>query len=549
MRRLSQIERFLEQPSGWWLVLCGLCILLLLPLAWTGFPPILDYPNHLARLFILAEAGRDPVLARMWQPHWAIIPDLGIDLVIPPLIRIIGPFAAGKLMLAGALLAPLFGALLFSRAAFKTRLYWPMTAGLMAYNIVFVLGFINYLLSVGAALAAAGCWLRLREQELFVRVIAGAASACALFFVHLFGVAFFGLLVCAAELGDLLARHRRAQLTPCRVAAAGALISLSFAGPLVLFLLGPRSPHAVAYDWSLAAKLFYFSSPFLAYRPLPGLLAALAFIGATVLLIGRGKASLAPGIRGTALTLLLAYACLPFALAGGTFVDTRIPLLLALSLSAGVRPPAGRSWPCRTVAAALVLAFAVSWSSVARVWAAPNAEAAELRTSIAPVPAGNRVLVAMPRVDRSNPYWRHASPHVLALGILRIDYQLPALLAIDRRAFWPFLFSDPSQHPIRVRAPYDALAVAQGAPPDLPSLLAERSLDPHWPAPFLKNWPATYDYLLVIDAAAVRGLAHFLPQQLELVNCSRFAALFRVRRPAQAAPPSAHHPVSCPRDR
>jgi hypothetical protein len=40
-------------------MLAALCLLLPAPLLLADVPPILDYPNHPARLFILAQAGQD----------------------------------------------------------------------------------------------------------------------------------------------------------------------------------------------------------------------------------------------------------------------------------------------------------------------------------------------------------------------------------------------------------------------------------------------------------------------------------------------------------
>jgi len=55
----------------------GVVLVLLAPLTMTDVPPLMDYPNHLARLYALAFIGSDPILARFYQPHWAIIPNLG----------------------------------------------------------------------------------------------------------------------------------------------------------------------------------------------------------------------------------------------------------------------------------------------------------------------------------------------------------------------------------------------------------------------------------------------------------------------------------------
>jgi hypothetical protein len=50
--------------------------------------------------------------------------------------------------------------------------------------------------------------------------------------------------------------------------------------------------------------------------------------------------------------------------------------------------------------------------------------------------------------------WTHiASPTHLSDGTV-IDTHLPALLVIEHRAWWPYLFDNLSQQPIRKREPY-----------------------------------------------------------------------------------------------
>ena len=61
---------------------------LVAPLLITDVPPLLDYPNHLARFVLLAAGADDPTLGPIFTPHWAIIPNLATDLIAPPLLRL-----------------------------------------------------------------------------------------------------------------------------------------------------------------------------------------------------------------------------------------------------------------------------------------------------------------------------------------------------------------------------------------------------------------------------------------------------------------------------
>ncbi len=141
------------------LAIAALCVAVLLagPLLLVDVPPLLDYPNHLARIFLLAKGAADPLLAPIFQPHWAIIPNLAIDIVGPPLARVLPIHVAGRLMLATLLLLPVVGAVAYHRAVFGVRSLWPFAAALVACNGAFLLlGFLNFVAGAGAS----PCWWR-----------------------------------------------------------------------------------------------------------------------------------------------------------------------------------------------------------------------------------------------------------------------------------------------------------------------------------------------------------------------------------------------------
>ena len=79
-----------------------LCLVLLAPLALIDVPPLLDYPNHLARATVLAFGDDDPILSRIYAEHWAVIPNLGTDLVLPPLLHVLPIHLAGRIIDTGA---------------------------------------------------------------------------------------------------------------------------------------------------------------------------------------------------------------------------------------------------------------------------------------------------------------------------------------------------------------------------------------------------------------------------------------------------------------
>ena len=62
---IERVAALLATRAAWWSVLAGTCALLLVPLFLVDVPPQLDYPNHLARMLVLASGAHDPILSTM----------------------------------------------------------------------------------------------------------------------------------------------------------------------------------------------------------------------------------------------------------------------------------------------------------------------------------------------------------------------------------------------------------------------------------------------------------------------------------------------------
>ena len=116
----SPTEDTISRRGAWWVVLALLSAVLLAPLLIADVPPVLDYPNHLARFVLLAAGPDDPVLGRMFTPSWSIIPDLAIDVIGPPLLHVLPVHVAGRCLLGGILLLNLAGVLALHRADRKS---------------------------------------------------------------------------------------------------------------------------------------------------------------------------------------------------------------------------------------------------------------------------------------------------------------------------------------------------------------------------------------------------------------------------------------------
>src|ERR1700681_2421131 len=84
-----------------WVVLPIFAAMLVLPVWIVAFPPMLDYPNHLARSFVLAHLN-DPAFTftRFYRADWGAYPYLGMDASLAVLVRLFPIETAGRVFLS-----------------------------------------------------------------------------------------------------------------------------------------------------------------------------------------------------------------------------------------------------------------------------------------------------------------------------------------------------------------------------------------------------------------------------------------------------------------
>lgn len=220
---------------------------LLVPLLIADVPPLLDYPNHLARLVLLAAGPDDPVVGPIFSPAWSVISNLAIDVIGPPLLRVLSVHVAGRCLLGFALLLNLLGVIALHRAYFQRRSFWPLASGLVAYNYTFLFGFLNWQIGSGLAMLSAAAWIRWRERFPITTVVGSAIAAIVLFFCHLMGMVFFLALIGSAEATAARTVFRRlASLVPA-VAGPGMLSTVTNRRALASRLRSRAS--AIATTW------------------------------------------------------------------------------------------------------------------------------------------------------------------------------------------------------------------------------------------------------------------------------------------------------------
>src|SRR5229473_3208310 len=169
--------------------------------------PLFDYPNHLARMHILADLARSPDLQRFYAIVWRPVPDLAMDAITPTLAHVMPLVWAGKAFVLLTLFLLVGGVAALHRTLFGVWSAWPCLAFLLLYSRILLWGFLNYLFGLGLGLCATALWIALRHQSPALRLAVGALAALALFFAHLLAFGLYGVMVMGYEAGQLLRRR------------------------------------------------------------------------------------------------------------------------------------------------------------------------------------------------------------------------------------------------------------------------------------------------------------------------------------------------------
>ncbi len=89
----ASVDALNAHPAAGHLGFLLLLVLSLGPVFAVDIPAMVDYPNHLARMYVLSRAGT-AAASSFYQVTWGFYPNLAMDLIVPPLARFISVDAA-----------------------------------------------------------------------------------------------------------------------------------------------------------------------------------------------------------------------------------------------------------------------------------------------------------------------------------------------------------------------------------------------------------------------------------------------------------------------
>jgi hypothetical protein len=420
-------------------VLMMIAMAILLPIWRVAFPPLLDYPNHLARAFVLRHL-HDPAytFSSYYASDWGLYPYLGMDGSMFVLDRFFPIETAGRVFLSLCALMFPAAAWFFLREAHPGEDWTAAWALLAAYNVFFLEGFLNFDLGLAVGMIAFGFWLRWMRLGEARRWAAALIPVTALYFTHLLA---FGLVGATLTIYALLSRRSFRQI---------ALSWLLFVPGALAYLhssrvgLGPQNIVYQGWDDKIDAltRIMHGYAPTLDWI-------TLAAVPVFFLLAWWRNRSFKwdwPW-AGTALFLFGAFWAIPWAYGQGSDLDIRVLPLLFVTIFAVARiGPRGR-----LLAALPLLLFAARTVTITRHWVAEQPELAGLAASFDLTPRDALVLPIV-RGDQ-DPSDRPFS-HFWAYGVIR------------RGWFSPYLFDYPGETPMRIT--YDSYTDDNFWDPDYP---------------------------------------------------------------------------------
>jgi hypothetical protein len=458
--------------------------LVTVPLFSTALPPLVDYPNHLARMHLLTEGGN-----AFYAVHWAPLPNLAQDLIVPPLAQLMPLELASKLFLVMIFGVITAGAIWLSRVASNDWHMWPLLTFLLLYNRSFLWGFVNYLFGIGAALCGIALWLAVEKKGWRIRVFASSLLALACYFSHIAALGFYTLVILGLEGAPVAAelRLRDWRALGRRIAIAGS----QFVVPVLLLISSGQgaAQGPISYA-SFLRKADLLFSVFDNYDRVFDITCFALFIGLILWLAVTGRLRMHPRLAGAAAIVFTVYLLLPSQMFGGSAADHRLPAALFLLLIASSVP----RFPSRrlptTVGILAAAMFFIRLAMIERIWLQADRLYSADFSGIDMLRPGAKLAVAYP-------------PSAVNFAPIP-EIHFAALAVARREVFVPTLFALPTQQPVALRPPYVALAKATQPEPLWSAFAGDNSSE-------LASLPAAfwqYDFIAFTDNRSVHVFPH-----------------------------------------
>ena len=324
------------------LVILLLALLSTVPLLSPSIPPLTDLLGHIGRYRVQLDLASDPVLQRYYGFEWALIGNLGVDLLVQGIAPLIGLEPAVKLIVIAIVALTTSGFLLLSHQVHGRIGVAAFFALPLAYSFPFQFGFVNYCLSMALAFLAFALWIRLGASgQIRFRLLLFVPISFIIWLAHISGWGAFGLFAFA---GDYV-RLRQTGKAHLRAIAGSILNCLPLALPIVMMALlsrvGTEGGTGYWFEWETKYQWFTMALSE-QWQPFDIIsVTILLFMIALTVILSDLKFNNVLGLA--TLLLFIAFLIMPRVLIGSAYADMRLaPFVLAMALLAiDMRHPSG----------------------------------------------------------------------------------------------------------------------------------------------------------------------------------------------------------------
>lgn len=514
------------------------------------FPPILDYANHYARIWLLSGGIGEQPFPEIYAVDWnRTFTNVGIDLLAVWVGPLVGADRLARALLFLAIVLPPLGAIGLHRALFGGRHYWQIAMLSLAWCATMAGGFINFQIGLGMALFFACADLRLQRGNPAMLFAWRLAAALLLTVMHIFSLGFYMAVVCGLEFSwriDILrSKAGLARLAGRLALALGACIL----PPLALYLRTAALPDAggsglgLVWNDGIVLMVMNLLSAITTYVPVVDVVLVLPLILICTRAARAGDIRIHAGLAVAACGLLLLSIISPRHMLGTGWISWRFPIMAALVAMAMMCPFANL-----TRRQALLLALVVNLAVFGRTgwigwnWWLAQKDAAAVEAVLKKVPAGAAVL-PLGHEPRTVSDLAHSNRY-FAWGLDTFRH-LPTLAVPFSHAFVPTLFTAKGKQPLSVLPPWSEIAVPEGNLPPIGVLSCPAMMREYKDfTPYLSDWRKRFDFVLVVNADIPdRALGASMPAGLTLIEDAGFAKLYAIDKAAPAEPASI--PAGC----
>lgn len=407
-----------------------LAMALIAPIWLVEYVPLVDYPDHLARAFILSHL-HDPSykFADFYSSDWGPYPYVALDLSFIALMKLFPVEVAGKIVLSLILLVLPLCCAYFAHKIGGESFHAAIWAGIVSISGYFLLGFVTMHLSFALALLALGLWSDLdKSPGNILRWVGVFLAISASYFAHLLGFALAGIAVTLVCIFD-------------RKSIRHLLMSWSLFVPAALCYVFSRATHPngrSAVEWrSLADKVVGLASAIRGYSTPLDLITLLAALAILVVAVWRNREfRVNRPWASVAIGLFLLYWIFPATYTSGADADRRLlPFVVLIAVSTlhfGKRT--------KYFVFITTLLLAVRIANTQYNFKRLQSEQHMMARSFDSIPRDARVLPMVELMDR-----RH---------LLRTPHEFWSYGVIRKGWFSPYIFDDPGVHALRIKPTY-----------------------------------------------------------------------------------------------